>query len=280
MTAFGKVLAFVNLIVGVGLATWAITLYAHRPGWFDTPTEGDVARGHSPLTFKQLSAEIDTLGKTAATASQNWGASLATLKAKEKLLAERRVGYAQRIEWAKKGNPQLALKGEKPLPGFFEEVEEPGTKLINLGVFRTDKQGRPLRIPGPDSPPGGIQPLQGADTLLDSHHLAVTSVAVNELDPRTRKPVLDPDTQKPMPGLLQQIKEYREQQKVVQVQVLAVEARLLKQLQIRTEVQYEVLYLRDFKITVGGQQETVYARKKQLEQRLREVVPPGPKGID
>src|SRR5262249_13768804 len=176
-----------------------------------------------------------------------------------KMRDERRLGYAQRIEWAHKGNPQLAQKGELPRPGFFEEIEEPGTKLINLNAFRLDKNGRPVRIPGPDSTPTQFHPLQGADTLLETHHKYVTSIAENELDLRTGKPMLDPETQKPLPGLLQQIKEYREQQKVLQAQVLDTEAKLLKQLQIRTEVQAEVLSLRDFRITVGGQQDTVYA---------------------
>ena len=49
---------------------------------------------------------------------------------------------------------------------------------------------------------------------------------------------------------------------------------VLKQFKIREEVQYEVIFLKDFRINVGSNQETVYARKKQLAEALRQVVPP------
>ena len=35
MTMIGKILAFLNLLVGVAMAVWSVSLYTQRPGWFD-----------------------------------------------------------------------------------------------------------------------------------------------------------------------------------------------------------------------------------------------------
>ena len=35
MTAIGKLLALLNLVAGLGVLTWSVSVYVQRPGWFD-----------------------------------------------------------------------------------------------------------------------------------------------------------------------------------------------------------------------------------------------------
>ena len=56
MTAIGKILAFLNLAVGLGLAMWSVNVYTNRPSWFDAPADV-VDKGNSPVTFTQLKGE-------------------------------------------------------------------------------------------------------------------------------------------------------------------------------------------------------------------------------
>lgn len=256
MTLIGKFLAVLNLIVGIGMAIWATSLYTQRPTYFEPPPEGAVDKGNVVVTFKGMTAEIDALGKTATTATQNWGGALKSLKEMEKTRKERQAEYDRRIQVAwqgpvKAGSPQdLRAQG----PAFYTDVRDERTGLIDITQVVTDKKGNPLPVYGPD----GLV-LQGADTLMDAHRKEVEAV--------------HGDGKKNM-GLLYEIKELREKQLMLQADIVKTEARVLKQFQIREEVQLEVLFLKDFRITVGSDQETVYARKKQLTERLRMVVPP------
>lgn len=269
MTAFGKILTILNLVVAVGMATWAIQLYSHRPGWFEAPVEGGPTSS-GQVTFKQLTKEIDDLGKSATAASATWGTAVKGVEAREKLLKARRMPYAVRLEWARKGTPRVDKQGKSlpPGPGFFEEpgidvrTKTPSKGLTDLSQsgFVFDKQGNPVPLLGPDS-----LPLRGADTLLDTFHAESDLVAVRQPN--------DPDTMKPRPGLIDEIKTLRDEQGRLQKQIVVVEVKLLKQLRIREDATAELLFLRDFRITVGGQRDTVYERKKQLEDRIRSVVP-------
>src|SRR5436305_2045118 len=58
MTAIGKLLALLNLVVGIALLTWATNLYVQRPGWFNEPPT-EVDKGNSPVGFKQLKVETE-----------------------------------------------------------------------------------------------------------------------------------------------------------------------------------------------------------------------------
>src|SRR5207302_7151078 len=111
--------------------------------------------------------------------------------------------------------------------------------LTDLTAFATDKDGEEITIPGPDG-----RPLQGADVLLKDFHDEVLIVRG------------DPDRK--VPGLILDISDLRSQQKDIQKQIAVAQVKLQKQLQIRGEVQEELLFLEDFRINTGGQRETVY----------------------
>ncbi len=255
MTFFGKLLVVLNLIVGIGMAMWSVGVYTQRPYWFNEIPDGAIDPGNTPVTFKGLSAEIDALGKTAAVASQNWGIGLKSLRVQEKVRKDRQAIYAARLQMAWQGpvapgSPQdVRAKG----PAFYVDVIDDTTGLIDLTTVAMDQAGKPKPIAGPDG-----KPLEGADTLMDEHRKQVDVVYG---DGKTT-------------GLLLEIKALRDQQVKLQADVAKTETKILKQFVIREEVQAEVLFLKDFRINVGSDQETVYARKKQLQERLRLVMPP------
>jgi hypothetical protein len=263
MTLFGKFMAVLNLIVGMGMLMTATMVYTQRPYWFEPPPEGAVDRGNTPVSFKELTAEIDKLGKTAATATQTWGTTYKSLREKEKTRKERQAEYDRRLQVAWQGPVKAGSPQDARMPNqaaFFTDVIDDRTGLIDITQVASDKKGGPIPILGPmPDGKGGTLPLYGADTLMDQHHLEIELAAG---DGKMKK------------GLLQEIKALREEQLKLQVEIVQAEARVLKQFKIREEVQYEVLFLRDFRINVGSNQETVYARKKQLAERLRQVAPP------
>src|SRR6476469_1620932 len=99
MTAIGKLLALLNLVAGLGILTWSVTLYVQRPGWFPpVPDNGEKGK------FAQLEAETATLTRAAGIASDAWGAHLTTLEEREKVRADRRAAFNERRRWMYKGN--------------------------------------------------------------------------------------------------------------------------------------------------------------------------------
>lgn len=264
MTFIGKLLTVLNLVIAVGMAIWMTMVFTQRPSWFDTPDSSYEQSG--ALTFKQMTGEIDSLGKLAAATSRNWGVAVKNLEAREKLHKSRQPGYTQRLEWARNGNAPPGAKGKGPInkPGFFDEARIPNTATPELARGLTDlddrsildKSGGYRTLKGPDG-----RDLQGADTLLVDYHNTVVQITG---DPANAM----------RPGLIAEIQALRQEQEMLQQEIVLTEIKLLKQLKIREEVQLEVLFLRDFQITTGGQRDTVYERKKQLEDRLKQVLQP------
>jgi hypothetical protein len=139
MTALGKLLALLNLIAGLAMLSWAAGLFLDRPSWYD-PVPEAVDKGHTPVTFKGLQAEIATLNATAAVAGQAWGENLEMLKERERFRAHRKAGYAQRIAWAKYGNPNDPVVADGPLKAFYE----PNT--LDLTVVKADLKVAELKL--------------------------------------------------------------------------------------------------------------------------------------
>jgi hypothetical protein len=236
-TLLGKLLAFLNLIVGIALLSWSVSLYVHRPGWFD-PVPEAVEKGQDPLNFAQLKQDIDGLGKAAAIASDSWGKNRKLLEAAEDRRSKRHAEFARRIGWAKAGNP------EKDGAGFFAPVYEtdPADDTKTLSTLNIDKVGEPVL--GPDK-----QPLKGSDTLGDTVvKEAATIIALQgQIDA-----------------------QYDEFDKLGN-RIVAQEARLIKMIDIRESVQAELFYLSTFEVNVYETRSTVFRRQKQLTQRLTEL---------
>jgi len=233
MTVFGKLLAFLNLALGIGLAMWSVNLYTNRPSWYDEPSDV-VDKGNSPLTFKQLKTEIDALTKSANSASAKWGTELAVVVEREATRKDRQGKHAARLVIAKTGN-----NANKQF-AFTELVTDPLTGLTNLAQFGPEVLGPPA----PGETTG--EPLRGADTLLarvNTDTAAIIQVA-------------------------DQSKKLRVQERVLAEEIKTTETRYLKQTDIRENLTNEYLFLAAFEVNVYEDRETVFKRKGQLERRL------------
>jgi hypothetical protein len=208
MTLLGKVLAFFNLLVGIAIVSWSVTVYVQRPGWFDPKPEA-VSPGQNPVNFAQLKDDIDSLARQASAASATWGVQLKQVQDLEKKRADREKGYARRLTWTRTGN-----RDDKDNPGaaFYEPKYEEGSGLLDLANL-----GAPVK--GSDE-----QPLKGYETLGTT--LAADVAKVVELS--------------------KQVADYRREFAKIGTQVLQTEARLLKMGEIRDAVQAELFYLSTF----------------------------------
>jgi hypothetical protein len=240
MTVFGKLLAFLNLVVGLGLAMWSVNLYTNRPSWYDAPSDV-VDKGNSPITFKQMTDEIASLGKTAASVSGKWGAELAVVEQREALRKDRQGKHAARLVLARTSN------NANKQYAFTELVVDPVTGLTDLSQF-----GAP--IVGPPAPGEATgQPLRGSDTLLA--RMVTDNAAIIQVAEQSQK--------------------LRKQERALAEEIKVVDTKYLKQTDIREHLTNEYLFLAAFEVNVYEDRETVFKRKAQLQRRLSIFGPSG-----
>ena len=250
MTTFGKLLVFVNLVFGVGAATWAAAVYTQRPAWFDPAPDGGTPKGAVPGTFAGLSAEIDALTRAAESAGKGWSDQYARLTRAEALRASRQAkmfgggkGKEGLLDYARAGDypPARALakgKGKDYDPAFFHLKEDPATKLLNLDPNPAEAG---VVVLGPDG-----QPLRGADTLLARFNADAKAIA----------------------DAAAESKKVRAGQKVLGEEATVFEGRVLKQRQIREDVRVEAAYLAGVEVNAVADLDWARTRKTQLTRRL------------
>ncbi len=231
MTLIGKLLAFLNLIVGLGILSWSVSVYSQRPYWFGPIPDG-VGPRQNPESFAQMKAEIDTLLETAKHANGNWGTQRKILEELEKKRIERLKLYEERLNWARNGNPKDNGNG------FYEPVYEKDTGLLDL----TTVVGAPIK--GSDN-----LPLKGSEKLLSNFQNDVNEVVKFE----------------------QQIVMRRKDFKKLSELITRTEERLRSMTDIRDSVQSEKFFLETFEVNVYETRETVFRRKRQLVGRLAEL---------
>jgi hypothetical protein len=239
MTVFGKILAFLNLIIGLGFVSYGATVYFQRPGWFD-PAPTVVDKGQSPRNFAMLKQEHDDLGRAAGAASAVWGKELKRLEAIEKRREDRREEWKRRAVWIRKGHPSPPDANDKE-PGFFEPVYEVDAHGKATTYIDHTKLGAARKL-------GGVA-IRGAETLKDQYERDIQAVV---------------DFEKQIEA---QLKEYDR----LGLAIGAEERRLLKMMDIRAAVQAELFYLSSFEVNVYETRETVFRRKNQLVRRLTEL---------
>jgi hypothetical protein len=241
MTLLGKILVFLNLILGIGAAVYATSVYTQRPTWYLETIEGGIDKGNAPLTFKQMAADIDAKSKQAALASATWGANLKALTQAEALRTKR---YQQMFgtdpdgtrTGGGKGLIDLAHEGGGPGgTGFYNLAEDSTTKLLDL---TPDPKNL---VKGPDN-----QPLKGTDTLLNQF----------------TEDGKEAETQAFLSLKL------RQEQKTLGAQIVVVQSQVLKQREIRDNLVSEAAHLASFEINATLNRETYRARQRQLLGRL------------
>lgn len=251
MTAIGKLIVVSMFVMALAALTWSTNIYVQRPGWHSDPST-EVDRGNKPVNFKQLKSETETLYKSAAVSSEAWGTHLKALEDREKYRASRRAGYAERIQWAYKGNPKDLIDKDNPKlggKGFYEPVVDSTTRLYDLELIdpvtkRPDPKGVPKgkAVLGTD---GNVLP--GRNGLLDS--ISGDAAAAVELELEIKKQEIEFD--------------------VIQKQVRETEDRAIRMGIIRDSVQSELFFLSTFEVNVFETRETVFRRERQLRGRLK-----------
>ena len=234
MTFIGKLLAFLNLIIGLGFLSFASSLYFQRPSWFE-PVPDIVDRGNSPVTFAQLKQDAENAGRSAAAASASWGQQLKKLEAVETRRADRLKEFEKRTGWMRTGNP-----ADKDA-AFYKHVYELDAGGKETSSIDHTKLGEAVTRDG--------KPLQGVDKLITAFTKDVEEVI----------------------SLEKQVQAQRKRYDELGVEILREEGRKLKMSEIRTSVQSELFYLSTFEVNVYETRETVFRRKKQLTQRLTEL---------
>ncbi|MDY3553070.1 hypothetical protein R5W24_002161 [Gemmata sp. JC717] len=251
MTAIGKLLAFLILVVGLTMMTWAVGVYAQRPAWFNPLPEGGADKGAGAASYAELKAEIDSLNEAAKAASGLWGDSLKSLEAHEQFRANRRNGYARLIEYAHKGNPKDLIDPANPKSGkgFYLPVVDPRTRLYDLTF---DAAGRPKgeAVLGSEvGPDGKALPLPGLDALTNSVAADAQRIEL----------------------LTKEIADQRRLFDTLSADVLATEKRLVAMNTIRDSVQAELFFLSTFEVNVFETRETVLRRDRQLRDQLKRL---------
>lgn len=239
MTAIGKFLAVLNLFVGIGLATWSVSVFANRLPWYDPlPPAETIHPGHKPANFAYLREELDKHVRAAQAASLLWTQQRQRFEQLEQFRNSRLRGYEEWIGFAKNGNPR-----DNGI-GFYEPVYDPATGLLDLTPPSPTVRRTPIL--GVDN-----RPLRGADTLQDQYIRDA-----NELI-----------------KLARQIDELRNRFRDLSTEILQTEDRLRRMVEIRDSVQAELFYLMDAQWDVYELRETALRRQRQLSQRLAELRP-------
>jgi hypothetical protein len=240
MTFFGKTLVFLNLIFGIGAAVFATSTYTQRPGWLGEPPDGGVDRGHSPLSIKQLAADIESASKSAAVANVNWSANYKALTAAESLREARHVRmFGTRTDGSKgaKGLIDFAREGNPKGAAFLHLSEDANSRLLDLNPT----EGPQTIVKGPDD-----QPLKGTDGLLNQFvddSAKAETAAFNS-------------------------KMLRAQQKTLGEQIVVVQNQIYKQQDIRDNLLVEAARLDAFEVNATEHRQTVTRRRDQLIFRL------------
>lgn len=241
MAAIGKLLVLSCFVAAIGMLTWSTTLYAERPQWFSETTDTVVDRGNN---FKQLKAEIDSLSRASASASESWGTYLRTLEAREKLRADRKAAFDQRVTWALKGNPNdlIDSMNAKTGRGFYVPFIDEKTRLHDLTLVKGKPRGAP------------IQGTDGNDlTGLENSQTSITA-----------------DTEASSMLYAQILEGTNEFQKLSE-QVAATDERLKSMGIIRDSVQAELFFLMGFEVNASEARDTVLRRERQLRNRLKSL---------
>jgi hypothetical protein len=245
MTFFGKTLVFLNLVFGIGAAIASTALYTNRPPWHDDLKDEPVARGHAPVTFKQLEKDIAAQSAAASLANVNWGTAHKALETAEAMrVARHRRMFGTNLDGVRppmsKGLLDYAREGGLTADGgaFLNLVEDSNTRLLNLNP---DTKTAGVVVNGPDE-----KPLKGTETLFDQFV----------------KDSAEVETQAALS------KKLRAQQQALNGRIVVLQNQIYKQQDIRDNQLVEAARLEAFEVNATEHRGTVTRRRNQLIERL------------
>ena len=141
MTAFGKVLTYINVLVAVTLMMWAVSAYANRVNYLDYKDGTESKKGQ----ISQLKDEIDKLQRSITEAQANYGKRASELVAIEGRRDYRYARLQARLAEARgTGGRQPVFKVQLPIAGNIPG-EAAFTDVDREGPVMLDIQNKPLR---------------------------------------------------------------------------------------------------------------------------------------
>jgi hypothetical protein len=247
MTTFGKVLAFLNLVVGMSLLAWGVSVYANRASWVDQKTGTESIEGE----ISKLKKEIDRYSKSVTDADTSYGSASAALAGIEGNRTYRKRKLDARIAQARLGTFKVQKTYERD-PAFVNVDDDTGAPIL-----------------GPDN-----KPLRGVDALVKDFN---EQVRQGELHRRGDQPVQQNDWANPQALLAPErlptlgIDDLRTLHGLLSDQMAAVDVAADKQREVLVNLRNEAEHLTDLRVGWATRLQTLERRQKQLEDRLREL---------
>jgi hypothetical protein len=246
MTSFGKVLAFVNLVVGLSLLAWGVSVYANRVDWVDRKTDTESVEGE----ITKLKKEIDKLSRSIADANAAYAVRLAALTDAEARRDYRKARLDARLNEARRGT-------------FKQQLPDAGNPVF----VDVNKEGPPILAPDG-------QPLRGVDALAKAFNDQVNQARLNcEGEQRVQ-----PNQWNNLPALIQPdalarmgIEDLRTLHGKLSDEIAAVEVAANKQRDVLTNLRDESTFLADNRVNWTVQLQTLERRQKQLQDKLKEL---------
>ncbi len=257
MTSLGKILVFVNVVFGVGLLAWSLSAYTNRVDWFDRKGgEGEEAvKGQ----ITQLKAEIDSVSKKIAGTQVDYNKARLALQTKEETRDHRARKFKERMIEARKGSFKVQLTLDRgPLgEGVMYDVDRQGGDIL-----------------GPDN-----SPLAGLTTLQDKFSNEIRAIETlhngkfiltdEQWQSMRNGQVTLAQIETTVPNL--GIGDLRKLHNELSVIIRRDEIALGKQAEILTNLREQAVFLSAKEVNWTADLITLDRRKKQLEDRIRDV---------
>jgi hypothetical protein len=257
MTALGKLLTYVNVLVAVTLMMWAVSAYANRVNYLDYKDGTESKKGQ----ISQLKEEIEKLQRSATEAQANYGKRASELVAIEGRRDYRYTKLQARLAEARgTGGRQpvfrVQLPGNTPAETAFTDVDRDGPVMLDI-------QNKPLR---------GLRVLQ-EELETEIREQGLQLEGQEKLNQQQKAQLLQLVGQPAYDQLLQNmgIAELRETHGRLSDAIADADLAAEKQRFVRLHLEDETSFLADQRVNWLVLQQTLERRQRQLEAEIRRL---------
>lgn len=259
MTALGKALTYVNVLVAITLMMWAVSAYANRVNYLDYKDGTEAKKGQ----ISQLKEEIEKLSKAAADAQANYGARASELvelegrrdyrygKLQARLAEARGTGGRQPLF-----KVQLDTGDRRPGQPVFTDVDKDGPGMLDI-------QNKPLR---------GLRVLQ-EELETEIREQTLQLEGQTQLNQQQKAQLLQLIGQPAFNQLVQNmgIAELRETHGRLSDAIADADLAAEKQRFVRLHLVDETAFLADKRVNWQEELRTLERRQRQLEAEIRRL---------
>jgi hypothetical protein len=248
-----RLLVLANVFLSVGLFAWALTLAGNRLDWVDAKTDTGTVKGQITL----LKEEIDQASKAATGLSERYVERTRQLANAEADQKDRKRRLDKRLADARAGS--------------FRKQEVIPARQPNAGFTDVSKDGAPDVVSPSDS-----RPLRGLKALADdlAREVAAADRALagdaplNEMPEGGLGAALADDAQYTALTDKLGVTSYRKLQDLITAEIGRADVAVLKQKEIRGNLQNEGLQLQAVRVNWRAQLQDLLDRQGQLGRRL------------